>query len=287
MTSVPSAGSAELPGGSRAEPGYLAAVLGSPILHSLSPVIHRAGYAQAGLDWSYTRIECAKDQLAPLVAGMGPRWRGLSLTMPLKEVALEVAATVDPVAEALGAANTLVRRPEGWHATNTDAPGMVEALRWAGVEQVSRMAVLGAGGTARAAIGAAARLGAAVTVYARRPAAVDQLAAVAGALGVDLTGRSLAEAEDCTGSDVVVSTLPKGIADGLAAAEWQPGTVLFDVVYDPWPTPIAEAAGRVGAPVVSGLDLLLAQAVLQFELFCGVPADLPAMRSALLAARAG
>lgn len=269
-------------------PGRRAAVLGSPIAHSLSPVIHQAGYLAAGLaDWSYTRVQCERDELAALVAGLGPQWSGLSLTMPLKEVALEVADSVDPVAEALGAANTLVRQGDRWHATNTDAPGMVEALRWAGVEQAARMAVLGAGGTARAAIGAAARLGAAVTVYARRPAAIEPLAAVAEPLGVDLVGRDLAEADTCVGADVVVSTLPKGVADGLAEASWRPGSVLFDVVYDPWPTPIAEAASRAGTAVVSGLDLLLAQAVLQFELFCGVRADVPAMRSALVAARAG
>lgn len=158
-----------------------AAVLGKPIGHSLSPVIHNAGYAAAGLDgWAYTAIECAESELAGLVAGLDTAWRGLSLTMPLKEVALAVADRVDPLAGTLGAANTLVPRDGGWYATNTDAPGMVDALRGAGVTGLATVAVLGAGGTARAALAAAASLGASgATVYARRPGAVAALAPVA------------------------------------------------------------------------------------------------------------
>src|SRR5690349_546674 len=124
-----------------------AAVLGKPIAHSLSPVIHNAGYAAAGLDaWCYEAHECDEAQLAGFVAGLDETWVGLSLTMPLKEVALTVAADVSPRALALGAANTLVRRPAGWWAENTDAPGMVDALRSAGVVRPGRVSVLGAGG---------------------------------------------------------------------------------------------------------------------------------------------
>ena len=103
---------------------HRAAVLGKPIAHSLSPVIHNAGYAALGLtDWSYTAIECDEAELPGLVAGLGPEWAGLSLTMPLKEVALSVATTSSPLAATVGAANTLVRRPDGWYATNTDVDG--------------------------------------------------------------------------------------------------------------------------------------------------------------------
>ena len=112
---------------------HRAAVLGKPIAHSLSPVLHQAGYAAVGLTgWEYTAVECAESELAGLVAGLDGSWAGLSLTMPLKEVALRVATAVSPLATALGAANTLVRREDGWYAENTDAPGMVDALRWAG-----------------------------------------------------------------------------------------------------------------------------------------------------------
>ncbi|HYN95232.1 MAG TPA: shikimate dehydrogenase, partial [Pilimelia sp.] len=134
-----------------------AAVLGKPIAHSLSPVIHNAGYAAAGLaGWSYTALECAESELADLVAGLGPEWAGLSVTMPCKEVALRVAGTASPVAAAVGAANTLVRRLDGsWHADNTDVPGMVSVLRAAAVPAGAAVTVLGAGGTARAAVAAA------------------------------------------------------------------------------------------------------------------------------------
>jgi shikimate dehydrogenase len=259
-----------------------AAVLGKPIGHSRSPALHNAGYAAAGLgDWEYGRFECGEDELAGFVAGLGTEWVGLSLTMPLKEVALAVAAAVDPFAAALGAANTLVRREHGWHAYNTDAPGIVRALREAGVERVGSLAVLGGGGTARAAIGAAAGLGAPVTVYARRPDALDELRPVAEALSVALRGAPWSEASAAAEADVVLSTVPKGVADELATIDWPASTVVFDALYDPWPTPLAAAAQRAGCRVVSGLDLLLWQAVDQFELYTGVPAPVEAMRIAL------
>jgi shikimate dehydrogenase len=266
-----------------------AAVLGKPIAHSLSPVIHNAGYAAAGLDgWRYTAHECVESELAGFLDTLGPEWAGLSLTMPLKEQALVVADHVSPVAAAIGAANTLVRREAAWHAENTDAPGMVDALRAAGAGQADRVAILGAGGTARAAVAAARDLGASrIVVYARRPEAVAQLAAVADALGVPLTGLGWEQAARAAEADLVVSTVPKGVADELAAgAAWRPDGVLFDALYDPWPTPLAATAQAAGARIVSGLDLLLAQAVRQFELFTGVTAPVAAMDAALRAAAA-
>ncbi|MEV2240932.1 shikimate dehydrogenase [Micromonospora sp. NPDC049891] len=284
---------------------HRAAVLGKPIAHSLSPVIHNAGYAAAGLTgWSYTRVECAAAELPALVAGLGPEWAGLSVTMPGKEAALTVAAEVSPVAAAVGAANTLVRRPDGsWYADNTDVTGMVEVLTEAGVRAGATVTVLGAGGTARAAIAAAARLDAAgVTVVARRPAALAELEPVAAALGVTMTAASWPESPQgepsrpeasarsevsvLAGVDVLISTVPKGAADELAGrVHWRAGTVVFDAIYDPWPTPLAASAATAGCRVVSGLDLLLAQAIGQFEQFTGVPAPRSAMAAALTAAR--
>jgi shikimate dehydrogenase len=247
-------------------------------------VLHNAGYAAAGLtDWSYTAIECTEVELASLVARLDPEWAGLSLTMPLKEVALRVADEVDPVAAALGAANTLVRRDSGWYATNTDAPGMVDALGAVGLSTVERVAVLGAGGTARAALAAARSLGATeVTLFARRPAARDELRPVAEHLGLPLAYRDFGEAAACAGADLVISTVPSGAA-GRLAVPWRPGTVLFDALYHPWPTPLATSAAAAGCRIVSGLDLLLAQAVHQFVLFTGVQAPVAAMREALFA----
>ncbi len=265
-----------------------AAVLGKPIAHSLSPVIHNAGYVAAGLtDWSYTAIECAEAELPARVAQLGPEWAGLSLTMPLKEVALEVASVVSPMASMIGAANTLVRRSDGsWSADNTDVTGMVDVLTAAGVGAGARITVLGAGGTARAVLGAAAQLRAdELILCVRRPEAGAELGRVADALGLRWRVRDFADAADDP-ADVLISTVPKGAADHLGHPDsfrWA-GAVVFDVVYDPWPTPLAAAARAVGCPVVSGLDLLLAQAVGQFEQFTGVPAPVTAMRTALAAA---
>jgi shikimate dehydrogenase len=260
-------------------------VLGKPIGHSLSPVIHNAGYAAAELTgWTYTAHECAEADLARFVTGLGADWAGLSLTMPLKEVALDVADEVAPVAAAIGAANTLVRLADGtWRAENTDAPGMVDALLSAGVTTADRFSILGAGGTARAALAAARDLGAAsVTVYARRSAAIEELIPVADDLSITLIGTTWADALTAGESDVVVSTVPKGVADSLGATmRWRRDAVLFDAVYDPWPTPLAASAAAHGCRIVSGLDLLLTQAVRQFELFTGVDAPVSAMRSAL------
>ncbi|HEY2793708.1 MAG TPA: shikimate dehydrogenase [Micromonosporaceae bacterium] len=266
---------------------HRAAVLGKPIAHSLSPALHNAGYAAARLaDWAYTAIECAESELPGFVAGLGPEWSGLSLTMPLKEAALTVADEVTPVAAAIGAANTLVRRADGsWLADNTDAPGMVDALRASGVDGLATVTVLGAGGTARAAVAAAAAFSVGdVDIVARRAEAVDAMRPAAAALGVTLRHVAWEDAAAHADADLVVSTVPKGVADSLRPV-WRASTVLFDAIYDPWPTPLASGAAAVGCRIVSGLDLLLYQAVRQFGMFTGIPGPVAEMREGLVAAR--
>lgn len=269
---------------------HRAAVLGTPIRHSLSPVIHNAGYAAAGLtDWAYTAHECDEAALPGFVAERDSSWAGMSLTMPLKEVALTVADQVTPLATLLGAANTLVRRDAGWLADNTDAGGMADALRAAGLARADAVAVLGAGGTARAALAAAAELGAVeLTVYARRRPAIEELRGVADALGITLHAADWTAATVAGDTaDLLICTVPAGVADTLAASVQLPARLtVFDVLYHPWPTLLAAAAQSAGCRVVGGLELLLAQAVRQFELFTGVPAPVPAMRDALHAAAA-
>ncbi|HEY3507321.1 MAG TPA: shikimate dehydrogenase [Actinocatenispora sp.] len=263
---------------------HRAAVLGSPVAHSLSPALHNAGYAAAGLaGWRYAAYDVAEAQLAGFVAGLGPEWAGLSLTMPLKHVALTVADEVTATAELLGAANTLVLRDGVRRADNTDAPGLVDALRTAGTTAAERVCVLGAGGTARAALYAAARLGATtVTVYARRPEAVTALRDAADGLGLTVTRADFDDPAAADAADLVVSTLPAGVGDGFAGTvRWRPDATVFDVLYAPWPTALAAAATASGARVLGGLELLLAQAVRQFEAFTGVAAPVAAMRAAL------
>jgi shikimate dehydrogenase len=271
-----------------------AAVLGSPVAHSLSPPLHTAAYAALGLtDWRYGLHECDEAGLPGFVAGLGPEWAGLSLTMPLKRVAMEVASEVSALAAATGAANTLVLTGGRRVAHNTDVAGIVDALRSAGVGGAGgivggRAVVLGAGGTAQAALAALRDLGIGdVDVLVRSTARAGELRAAADRLGVSpAVSDALADPGRANaaiaGADVVVSTLPKGAADGLTGPG--AGSVVLDVVYAPWPTPFAGAAAAGGARVVSGLEMLLHQAVAQVELMTGLPGPVAAMREALDAA---
>jgi shikimate dehydrogenase len=274
-----------------------AAVLGSPIEHSLSPVLHRAAYAALGLaGWRYDRVECDEAALPELVGSLGPEWVGLSLTMPLKRKVLDLADEVSPLAAAVGAANTLLlggARPGGRRAENTDVAGLLAALREAGLRRVDRSVLLGAGGTAQAALAALRELGdPSPRVLVRDPGRATGLLAAADRLGVrpvvcgGLPDTPLPEA------DVVISTLPGGAADAVAdavtvtvgAGQWAPGTIVLDAVYAPWPTRFAASAADAGCRVVGGLAVLLHQAVAQVELMTGQPAPVAAMRAALEAA---
>lgn len=268
------------------QPGQVlrAGVLGSPIAHSLSPVLHRAGYAAAGLEgWAYDAHEVDEAGLPGFVAGLDEQWRGLSLTMPLKEVAARVATTVDDVATRAGAANTLVRRADGgWDATNTDVHGVAAALRPHLADAPSRALVIGAGATARSAVLALAELGVTtLTVRARDTAKAADL--LAWALDHGIRSGSVAGIGPwvTTRDDVVVSTVPATAADAVAATvpATHPG-VLLDVVYAGWPTPPARAGAAAGMTVVSGLDLLVHQAAEQFRLFTGHEAPVEAMAAA-------
>jgi shikimate dehydrogenase len=266
-------------------PRRRAAVLGSPIRHSLSPVLHGAAYEALGLTgWRYDAFECDEAGLPAFVGRLGPEWAGLSLTMPLKRVALTVADEVAPLAAAVGAANTLVFG-ERSRAENTDVAGVLAALREAGLQHAESAVVLGAGGTAQAALAALAELGAtAPTVLVRDPARTVELGRTAERLGVQPVISGGLPDIPIPEADVVVSTLPAGATDHLPAQRWAAGTVLLDVVYAPWPTPLADAALAAGCRVVSGLAVLLHQAVAQVELMTGRDAPVEQMRKALDAA---
>jgi len=240
-----------------------AAVLGAPIAHSLSPVLHRAAYQALGLTgWSYEAIECDTARLPAVLDGCGPDWAGLSLTMPLKRAVLPLLDHIDPLAREVGAANTVVFTGGRRHGHNTDVPGMIAALAEAGATGLSGPAtvlILGGGATACSAlVAAAARL----------------------AVGLTLTGF---DGPEITAPDVLISTVPAGAADfhaeRIARGALAPRHLL-DVVYHPWPTPLAAAARQAGIPVAGGFALLLHQAAGQVELMTGKPAPLAAMRTA-------
>ncbi len=253
------------------------AVLGDPIAHSLSPVLHRAGYAAVGLDWSYDAVRVAAGGLAAFLAGLDESWRGLSLTMPLKREAMALVDEATEPALLGGAANTLVLSAEGLVGDNTDIPGARRALAERYDGPVGRAAILGGGATAASTLVALAGLGCrSFTLHVRDASRVAETLAAADRVGgLSLRVASLEEAPE---GDVLVSTVPAAAQSPDLVARCAGVPVLFEVLYDPWPTPLAAAAqGRV---VVSGLDLLVHQAALQFEQFTQLAAPLDVMRQA-------
>ncbi len=227
-------------------------------------------------------VECGEADLAGLLAGLGPEWAGLSLTMPLKRVVMSLVDTRSDLAGAVGAANTVLLSRAGRHADNTDVGGLVDALAGADVGEV---VILGAGGTAAAALAAARDLGAGrATVVVRDPGRADVLLAAADRLGLDVRLQPWPAVP--VSVTLVISTVPRGAADVVAGHAWRAQTTVCDVLYHPWPTPLAVAARAAGCRVVGGLDLLLHQAARQVELMTGREAPLPAMRTALGAAQA-
>lgn len=267
-----------------------AAVLGSPVGHSRSPQLHLAAYRALGLTgWTYERIECTAERLPSLVAGLGPEWVGLSVTMPGKVAALEFATERTSQAVLAKSANTLVRIDSGWRADCTDVDGVRGALESAATEGFSSFdggaaVVLGAGGTARPALIALEQLGVArVTVVARDADRAQSTLELAGLLGLSarLVGLDPAAVRSaCAEAVAVVSTVPAvaaaSVAESVAAAP-----LVLDAIYDPWPTPLAAAVSAAGGTVVSGLEMLLNQAYGQVEQFTGHPAPQQAMTAAL------
>ena len=248
-------------------------MLGSPIAHSRSPDLHRAAYAELGLDWSYERFEVTAEDLADFVAGLDDSWRGLSLTMPLKVTVLDLGL-VDDTARQAGAGNTLIFDADERRIYNTDVGGLAWAVRRANPGTVHRVTILGSGATARSALLSVVQLGAReVTVLARTPANARPLEVLAADHDVSLDVRTWSA--PMPAADLLISTVTAGAADELAETAARRAPVVLDAIYAPWPTSLADAAAAAGASVISGLDLLVGQALLQIELMTGrsVPAE--------------
>ena len=261
-----------------------AALIGRPVSHSLSPVLHRAAYAALGLtDWTYDALDIGAEDLPVLLAGLGPEWRGFSVTMPCKQAAVDVADEVATLPRLLHAANTLLRIDAGWRAENTDVTGVGMALRLAGVEDVDSAVIIGAGGTAAAAAVALSSLGAQhVEVAVREPSRAGDVTRVLEVLGVPAEVTRLSET--ALGAPLVVSTVPVDAQPDLLSLPWRAEHTVLDVLYAPWPTPLAQRVREVGGAVVDGLEVLFWQATEQVELMTGLPAPIEAMRAALDAA---
>ncbi len=267
--------------------------LGFPVEHSRSPQLHLAAYRALGLDdWTYDRIACTADELPSVVSGFGPEWVGVSVTMPGKFAALRFADERTERAQLVGSANTLVRTESGWRADNTDVDGVAGALDHR--RDLRRAIVLGSGATAPAAVVALAGLGVTdITVAARNQHRAARLLELGATLGArthfaDLADTNLADTNlidtslvgQIERAEVLVSTIPSEAA-ALYASSFAVVPVLLDAIYDPWPTPLAQAVANAGGQVVGGLQMLLHQAYSQVEQFTGRPAPRQQMAAAL------
>lgn len=264
----------------------LAGVLGHPIKHSLSPVLHNAAFAEVGLDWAYVAFDVPDGACPAAVAGIRALGvQGLSVTMPHKRTVAQVCDELSPTAAALGAANTVVRRGDRLVGDATDGAGFLASLRAAGHDPAgSTCLVLGAGGAASAIVHALAESGAGrVGVLARRSEAAAGVAALAGVVG------GVASAAELGDADIVVNATSVGMGGtagegavpfGLDPAALGAGQVVVDLVYHPLRTPLLLAAEAAGATPVDGLGMLVHQAALAFELWTGVGAPLGVMAAA-------
>ena len=264
-------------------PGRRCGVLGDPIAHSLSPVLHRAAYAELGLDWSYDAHRVPSGGLGSFLEGLDDTWRGLSLTMPLKREVLPLVDRLTDRARLAGAVNTLLLEPGGERVgDNTDLPGAAAAVRERTSAPLASAVVLGGGATAASVGLALVDLGVrTIDLLVRDVARAGDTVEVLRSHAADVDVRTgVLDASDVVEADIVVSTIP--------AAAHTPGLlhrvagvpVVFEALYDPWPTPLAAAALASGRVLVGGLDLLVHQAALQHALFTGVPAPLDVMRAA-------
>ena len=244
-----------------------AAVLGSPIGHSLSPTLHNCAYEVLGWDWEYTAVEVKGGDLSKFIAANRKTFRGLSLTMPLKEEALLVADSLDPLVKRINAANTLIFEENEVSAYSTDVSGFVQALDKAEVSIPNEITILGGGATARSAIAAVDGRGRTITVYSRSASRGAQL--INSSISATVVVKDWAEAQSGLSANLVIATTPTGATDHLIPTASN-GT-LFESLYSPWPTKLLAKWQEVGGKYLDGLDLLVEQGIGQIELMSYEP----------------
>jgi shikimate dehydrogenase len=249
------------------------AVLGSPISHSLSPAIHSAAYAAMDVDWSYERFQVEKQDLSEFLVKSQGSFTGFSLTMPLKEKAFELATVTDEVSSLTGAANTLIWDGDKWHCSNTDVFGIKQSVSTNISGQVGTVLILGSGATAVSAITAISEIfpSSKVFIHARNGKKVSVLLKLSKNLGLR-SKRILRIKSALSRTDLVISTLPAGVLNNLAAKlsmskRFKPAGALLDVAYNPWPSEIAKVWSRSGSTVISGKEMLIWQALAQIRIF--------------------
>ena len=241
------------------------AVIGSPVEHSLSPLLHREAFAFLGIDGQYDRREIQLDSLDEFFQTSSQDFDYLSITMPLKEEALTLPVIVDPIATHIQSANTLYRRGAEWHLTSTDGSGFISALRHEGFTQLNRVLVLGAGGTARAVVGALDGISQEIVVLGRTSTRREVLES--SVQNSSFEYQRWNDSPAFSQYDLVVNTTPAGAAD-LLADSLLPGDCkfFFDVIYKPWPTVLGARWEDSGGKVINGVELLLYQGIQQLGL---------------------
>ena len=267
-----------------------AAVIGSPIQHSLSPFLHQAAYRDLGLNIDYRRIEITKETIGSFLASWPEGLVGLSVTMPLKQVIIPLLSQVDGLAKAVGAVNTVVPFPGGITAGfNTDVYGLVTAIKETKGREFSpeRAVIVGSGATASSALAALGELQAGqINLLARRVSGAGNAVQAATRLGIDPGYMPLAAGEKARetlqAADLIISTVPRAVLDDFyQTISFNPEKTVLDIVYDPWPSELVKQASRSGATIISGKVMLLHQALMQVKLFTSRTPNLEAMRTAL------
>ncbi|MEY4279750.1 MAG: hypothetical protein RL313_13 [Actinomycetota bacterium] len=246
------------------------AVIGSPVSHSLSPRLHNGAFDYLGLKISYSPIEVKSGELAHFLKERGQEFDYLSMTMPLKEEALSLPVQFDEHCLRIQSVNTLIRRDEQWFASSTDGPGLLAALKSAGYKSFEKVLILGAGGTARAVAGSLGQVARHISVMGRT---LTRREVIQGCVqGAEFEYIPWSDSYNLHEFDLVVNTTPAGAADSLASSISQgEASLLFDVIYKPWPTVLASRWVDCGGKVLSGLDLLLFQGVDQIQKIVEVP----------------
>lgn len=258
-----------------------AAVLGHPVGHSLSPTLHKCAYEVLGWDWDYTAIEVKSGDLAQFIAANRRIFRGLSLTMPLKEEALMIADSLDPLVKRINAANTLIFEDHEISAYSTDVSGFAQALAKAEVVIPNEITILGGGATARSAIAALDIRGRTITVYSRSASRTAQL--INSAISATVEVKDWSEAQSGLSANLIIATTPSGATDHLIPT--QTSGTLFESLYSPWPTKLLGRWKDAGGKYIDGLDLLVEQGIGQIELMAYEPLTLD-LRSLAVTMRA-
>ena len=260
-----------------------AAVLGSPIGHSLSPTLHNCAYEVLGWDWEYTAVEVKGGELEKFIAANRKTFRGLSLTMPLKEEALLVADSLDPLVKRINAANTLIFDENEVSAFSTDVSGFVQALAKAEVSIPNEITILGGGATARSAIAAVDGRGRTITVYSRSASRSAQL--INSSISATVVVKDWTEAQSGLAANLVIATTPTGATDHLIPSASN-GT-FFESLYSPWPTKLLAKWQGMGGKYLDGLDLLVEQGIGQIELMSYEPLNIDLQSLAVTMRAAG